>query len=288
MASYSQSWVQIDNKVYLSGGLEEYVHIFELDTKQFTANWMRASTINNFHLYACLAGKHDILYYLGGYDHSTKQYYNTLKMLNISNSSWSSGPNMNTVKANLGCIVSTNDKLYAIGGLHYGDKIEYIPINDIYNQSWKYTVNPLTENVNVPRAVVYNDLIFVVGGKGYNGGLDKVHIIDTVTDTVSLSNYRMVIGVYYAAPIVIDNVIYAFGGQNDTFYVLDNFQYWTISTNEPTKSPSIHPTIQPSFNPTQPPSMEPSSDPTSIIISSNLPSIIPTTDQGSSTLIATE
>ncbi len=298
----AQTWTQIDNKLYISGDRYGFIHYFELDTKQFIPSFVIATTAEYFGYDACLAGKYDTLYYIGGYDQSGTQgnkYYNTLKILeNISNISnpfqanWDIGPAMNEPRSQSACIVSSNDKLYVIGGLKAASDlsatIEYIPIDNIYNETWQYTVDQLTTGWNYPRAVIYNDLIFVIGGGDTLGnGFDMVHIIDTITDKVTVSNYRMVTGEYGNAPILINDVIYSFGGKTKSSAASDSIQYWSVSTANPTATPtdSTHaPSSYPTLGPTVPTS-NPSATPTDL---TDAPSSDPTANPAGPTSYPSE
>ena len=122
--SIGQCWVQTDNMLYITGLTDSTINIFNLKTKQFNCLAYNSSRCVSAPIYGqqdeCLAisNDHQSLYYVGGIN---PDYLNLLQILNLSTLSWSNGPNMNTTRIELSCIVSSNDKLYAIGGdIHAG------------------------------------------------------------------------------------------------------------------------------------------------------------------------
>ena len=162
LTGYAQTWTQIDNTLYFSGDSWGYIHKFELDTQNFTAGWTQASTTHYVGFGACLAGsdKYQKLYYAGGYDQFTRTTFNSLKIFDINTETWSAGPNMIEIRRYHACVVSENDKLYAIAGGGTTGRlttVEYIPISDINNQNWMYTSNELQYQLSyLPLLVLFH------------------------------------------------------------------------------------------------------------------------------------
>ena len=123
ISSHAQSWIQINDLLYVTTLYNGYLDVFDLNTKQFITRWSNISVSNLKGESVCLAASNDglFLYYVGG-EASSKQFasVNSFRILNLVNRSWFRGPNMNTQRSYHSCIVAPNGNLYAIGGcLHY-------------------------------------------------------------------------------------------------------------------------------------------------------------------------
>ena len=264
---YSQGYIQIGHMVYMTDGkyYEEdpdyhYLGSFNLLTREYNRFWQYLELpANGECIYGCFTGNEETMYYIGGrrgYDYQT--HFKTTMILNVSNRSWSSGPQMNERRGYFSCIISSNMKLYAIGG-YQGDStntdtIEYIPTDNIHQNTWEYTLTTMDETLYGTRAVSYFDTIFVIGGAIIPNGeiaQKRVHIIDTTTDIVTLSDDYLEIAVFSPGIILLDHTIYALGGAYQWGYsssIRTAIQAYPIPTQY--KNPTVSPTPYPSPSPT--------------------------------------
>ena len=251
--SLSQWWFQINDVLYMTGDYsEDMINTYNLRTNTFTSN---VSRVPEYHaeIQHCLTGdpNQSLIFYLGG----TK----TVQILNLTDMIWNFAPNMTTRRAELSCIVSPNNKLYAIGGAIGKfqnkvrlDSIEFISTININLGTWSYTQQNLTQPLSSTGCVVNSNNIFIIGGK-FNDTVytDKVHIINTNTNEVSVADDRLVYSLAGLAPIIFDNRIYVFGGFGDSnifFQYTDRWQYIQLSNilpQEQSQTPSQNSNILP-------------------------------------------
>ena len=236
----AQWWVQIGQILYMRDRLGEYLHTFDLSSKQFTAQLITPPN-NTMIPAACLAASIDeqLLYYLGGYNLNYGVYLKTLQILNISSNVWlTQGPVMNRVRGYLSCITASNGKLYAFGGLDVKpvDSIEYIHTTNIYDNALKYIKYTLPSPSLGTRAVKYSHYVFIIGGVGYDY-TDKVCRIDTITDRLTILSDQLIDSLSDTMPIIVNETIYAFGGLYGS--PLNLWQTYTIDTN-PSPSPTAY------------------------------------------------
>ena len=149
----------------------------------------------------------------------------SVAMMNVSDSSWTTLPSMNTARYRFPCIVSENQQLFA---MDWG--IEALDVSDmqnVQNQAWTELddTSPFTR-MEQGMAVLDGSDILIIGsrdagaGTNYNG---SVFVIDTLSNTFSLGG-TMDEYVTGTANIIVDGVVYAFGGEDDSGYV-DSWRY---------------------------------------------------------------
>ena len=284
LAGNTQWWVQLDSILYMMGtATGTTINVFNLQTKHFNCLPYSNSTSDCVSAPAaidgrqtCLAGSNDYqsLYVIS--NQNTNHFY----ILNLFNISWSQGPDMNQRRDKSTCVVSSNDKLYAIGGYdannNINGRIEYLLTTDIQNNAWNRTEYNLSVPLVRARSVKHDEYIYVIGGfSGSNE--DKMHRINVFTDYVELLDDRMAQKARDAAAIIINQTIFVFGGSGATkvlqTYTLpcesdnitcgtalntsmapnsttQNTYTTTISSSYPPTYPSEMPTISPSNSPT--------------------------------------
>ena len=250
LVAFCQWWFQMHNVLYMTAMVEPTHHIiwtYNLVSNQLNNHYLTVPGLYQGNL-ACLTGdpSQSLIYYLGGFWNAT--FLKTMEILNISNISWSSGPNMNTKRSHFSCIVSPNKNLYAIGG-EYLSSIEYISTINIMTNAWSYTVENITQPLSRTSCVMQHEIVFIIGGYDFGGGIysDKIHVINSTTNKVSLLNNRLPYGVMASASITVNNTMFLFGGHNGT----SNVNKWLyISISNLLRQESIEPTPSPSQNPT--------------------------------------
>ena len=246
----SQWWFQMHDVLYMTsrpGTDYNIIRTYNLVTNTFDNDYLTVPALYHGN-HACLTGdhSHSSIYYLGGYVETN--FLNTIQILNISNMSWSFGPNMNTERARFSCIVSSNNNLYAIGG-PYISSVEYISTLNIQTNTWSYTTDSLTQPLYHSGCVRQHEIVFIIGGldRAANIYSDKVHVLNSTTNQVSLLNDRLSYPVWASAPIIVNNTLFVFGGKNGT-NTFNTWQYISISDKEAQEA--IEPTPSPSQTPT--------------------------------------
>ena len=242
LIGYSQWWTHIGDRIYMLGLDSSVINVFDMSTKNFSCLFNEfddtcvAAPITDRRL-GCLASSnnHQSLYYVGG-GINRLTVTNNLHILNLTNLSWSDGPSMKTPRSYFACIVSTNEKLYSIGGetLDSSDlsSIEFIATGEINSNVWGYTENNLSIPLPDSRAVAYGQYVYVIGGG--DPVTNRIHKVDTISNIVYLETETLYINITVTAPIVIDGIIYAFGGKDSKYNDRDEIQYWVIPTVSPT------------------------------------------------------
>ena len=277
-SSESQFWAQIGTKLYVRAS-SEAICIFHLDSRQMNCNWDAPpmSRRND----ACIAISNDgqYLYNLGGQNYSTTFHtvvpIDLLQILNLSDGTWNiTGPKMQEPRGMFSCIVSSNNALYAAGGVGFDfdqedpewlDTIEFISTTEIYTQSWEYVQGTFNLGFSQTRMIAHGNYVYIFGGYQDLTG-DKashlVYTINTVTNrlTVGLAPMANALeGKYNVAPIIVDGTIYVFGGNHFEGEISKDLQYYVLFTTAPSSNTDM-PTSLPSTSPTYHPANITSSD----------------------------
>eukprot|EP01083_Nonionella_stella_P303522 1051058_1 len=280
---------------------DDALHIFNMSTKQFTANWNNVELgPKNYQTHgSCITSTTDHLFMLGGSRRDTVpvQFNANFQILQLSTLTWlTREPDMNEIRYGMECIVH-QDILWTIGGWSptsgQTTQIEHIDITiltDAMDSAWLYSA-PLTQASYHMHAVGVGDRIFIMGG--YSGHT-LFHILNITDHTMTLSPHRLAVGVGEGGVMLLNSVIYLFGGETDASSSKTNtWQYYDLRNNTPNASesptsdplattlppypnsiePTSDPTIDPSIYPSNSPSNVPSSSPSSL--PSNLPSHVP-------------
>eukprot|EP01083_Nonionella_stella_P196086 721744_1 len=314
----SQSWTQQGEILYILGDWappEDFIHKFNLKTKQFVANYTIPIEVESYG--GCFASYTNYIYVVGGLNWTSGHSYEMLQVLNLSSNSWiPNAPMMHLARHSLSCIVHPNrNTLYAIGGEIGGTKfarewrssIELIFVDtDIRYEQWLNNAYNLIKPLSLSRSVVYGDDILVIGGRDDVTQSTDMQVINTITGQVSIELNALSYQVLGHALAILEGVVYAFGGYSGSKAYSD-WQYYTLPpiptttsnpsgvptsnpSNKPTNVPSTHPTYQPSNHPTTVPTKNtaapsdfPSNDPTSVptkntATPSTYPTIVPTKD----------
>eukprot|EP01083_Nonionella_stella_P004555 13196_1 len=259
----------------------DVLHIFNMRTKQFTANWnglegFEVST-NTVHTdTACVTSTAEYLIFLGGcktencfdiYD----IYLTDFRLMSFSTFTWiRNAPDFDLVRTHAECITH-NDKLWIFGGRsiatnpNYGYSLatnQYIDISVVTNNmaaNWMYTA-PLSTPLYSINAIGVGDLIYLVSGNN-----DIVHILNTTNHSMTFISPANMVQVTGDAGIVLHHSnTHVFGGSDNN----NVWQYYNLnstavdaSINITTKGPTYHPSYYPSYNPSYPPSSHPSYTP---------------------------
>eukprot|EP01083_Nonionella_stella_P068820 183011_1 len=200
--------------------------------------------------YGCLVAIPNFLIIIGGGTYVLDE----AQIYNLATSQWLTGvPSLATARRMAAC-VAVNDKVYIIGGYHYrGSTYNYYDIDTIESLdistlpttaglSWTTLSSKLASRRVAPRAVVHGTDIYVVGG-AESGPKADVNVIDTINGSCEVRD-TLAIAVYDAVCIIVDDVLYAFGGRTGQSDAINNYQYTTLPTNNPTAS-SSNPTLSP-------------------------------------------
>ena len=173
LQGYGQFYHQIGTNLYMAGVSSGSITLFTVDTKQFTSSWNTAPASKT---HPCLTGTDALLYYIGG--RGTPQ----IQILNITNASWSDGPNMNQEREAFACVTTTNNKIYSNGGRDndldiHRNTVEYISTINIHSNSWSFTSNTLSMGLTNARSIVHAEVLVA----NANDLLDTVIELDTVS-----------------------------------------------------------------------------------------------------------
>ena len=241
---WSQYWSQINNTLFISRGQyhqNTYLEKFNLINKEYNAKWTVVPTYRADR--ACLASSSTHLYIVGGLDWDTNNLgLTTMDIFNVISNSWETGPEMSEGRRAHACIVSNNNKLFAIGGWNRFDShatsrptdtVEYISIDNIRQNSWQYTTNNMSIGLWALRVLKYGKNLYTIGGNDYetpgDNPRDIVHIIDSHTNIITVSNHSLAIAVYATAAIAVNGIFYTFGGHFRPGESTNRLQYTTLS-----------------------------------------------------------
>eukprot|EP01083_Nonionella_stella_P196087 721745_1 len=266
----SQSWTQQGEILYILGDWappEDFIHKFNLKTKQFVANYTIPIEVESYG--GCFASYTNYIYVVGGLNWTSGHSYEMLQVLNLSSNSWiPNAPMMHLARHSLSCIVHPNrNTLYAIGGEIGGTKfarewrssIELIFVDtDIRYEQWLNNAYNLIKPLSLSRSVVYGDDILVIGGRDDVTQSTDMQVINTITGQVSIELNALSYQVLGHALAILEGVVYAFGGYSGSKAYSD-WQYYTLppiptTTSNPSGVPTSNPTNVPSSHPTDHPS----------------------------------
>eukprot|EP01083_Nonionella_stella_P179742 639063_1 len=276
----AQFWSQQGPILYIID--DTVFSIYDMHTRQFTANWKGITFLTGVGDDGCLASSALFLYVTGG----DPDGIDTLQVLRLTTYSWITNPlppTMQQRRQHHSCVLH-NDYLWAFAGQWTPDKKNFeianneriLATGDIAQNTWNY-IDPLTVGIVNHRAVAYQDTIYVIGGQdGGSNQFDFVHLVDANTGEVTLSPDRMQALNEYGAPIIVDSTLYLFGGDPLT----TEWQYCELDTTPPmptTAVPTNQPTSAPSEIPTSAPIAAPSEIPTSAPVAapSDQPTSVP-------------
>eukprot|EP01083_Nonionella_stella_P236916 831622_1 len=276
----AQFWSQQGPILYIID--DTVFSIYDMHTRQFTANWKGITFLTGVGDDGCLASSALFLYVTGG----DPDGIDTLQVLRLTTYSWITNPlppTMQQRRQHHSCVLH-NDYLWAFAGQWTPDKKNFeianneriLATGDIAQNTWNY-IDPLTVAIESHCAVAYQDIIYVIGGRdGDLTSFDFVHLVDANTGEVTVSPDRMQSVSQLGAPIIVDSTLYLFGGDPLT----TEWQYCELDTTPPmptTAVPTNQPTSAPSEIPTSAPIAAPSEIPTSAPVAapSDQPTSVP-------------
>eukprot|EP01083_Nonionella_stella_P002262 6501_1 len=276
----AQFWSQQGPILYIID--DTVFSIYDMHTRQFTANWKGITFLTGVGDDGCLASSALFLYVTGG----DPDGIDTLQVLRLTTYSWITNPlppTMQQRRQHHSCVLH-NDYLWAFAGQWTPDKKNFeianneriLATGDIAQNTWNY-IDPLTVAIESHCAVAYQDIIYVIGGRdGDLTSFDFVHLVDANTGEVTLSPDRMQSPNQYGAPIIVDSTLYLFGGfELPSGSMSTEWQYYPLDTTpqipdsavpskQPTSVPSEIPIAAPSNHPVAVPSKQPTSVPSEI------------------------
>eukprot|EP01083_Nonionella_stella_P002261 6499_1 len=296
----AQFWSQQGPILYIID--DTVFSIYDMHTRQFTANWKGITFLTGVGDDGCLASSALFLYVTGG----DPDGIDTLQVLRLTTYSWITNPlppTMQQRRQHHSCVLH-NDYLWAFAGQWTPDKKNFeianneriLATGDIAQNTWNY-IDPLTVAIESHCAVAYQDIIYVIGGRdGDLTSFDFVHLVDANTGEVTLSPDRMQSPNQYGAPIIVDSTLYLFGGfELPSGSMSTEWQYYPLDTTPqipdsavpskqptsvpseiPIAAPSNHPVAVPSKQPTLVPSEHPAVAPVPSNQPTHVPSEIPT------------
>eukprot|EP01083_Nonionella_stella_P021244 58909_1 len=276
---WGQFWTQIDHLIYMKDYATNSLHIFNMQTKQFTYQFITHLPTNGSNR-ACVASSATHLFVLGGVrSDDYKDLIATVDAYHLATKQWLTNvPDMQRNKSDLSCIVHPNvHKLYVIAGhsiidgqYHSEDTVEAIEINDITSKSWGY-IEPISITLAWVRSVVHQNTIYVIGGARGDPDYQKadaypyVHAINVLTNEVSLFSEELQEGLSNLASVVVSHRIYTFGGWAGTEEAVSTWMTYDAPvdpTLSPTQDPTMNATKRATPNPTKRSTPHPSKIPT--------------------------
>eukprot|EP01083_Nonionella_stella_P179740 639056_1 len=288
----AQFWSQQGPILYIID--DTVFSIYDMHTRQFTANWKGITFLTGVGDDGCLASSALFLYVTGG----DPDGIDTLQVLRLTTYSWITNPlppTMQQRRQHHSCVLH-NDYLWAFAGQWTPDKKNFeianneriLATGDIAQNTWNY-IDPLTVGIVNHRAVAYQDTIYVIGGQDLSSTeYAFVHLVDANTGEVSVSSDPMPDTCDYGAPIIVDSTLYVFGGFDTDWYycplpTTPQIPTSAVPTKQPTSAPSEIPTSapiaapsnQPTSDPSTQPSFSPSNQPTAAPVPTNQPTHAP-------------
>eukprot|EP01083_Nonionella_stella_P187422 688613_1 len=276
----SQFYAQKDEILYMTPYPGTEILTFDMNTKQYTSNWMGVAFPETNNYYACIALSDDYLFVVGG-----SVSGNPLWALSLTTYGWvSNTPSLINSRTYVTCYHHQN-LLCTFGGYDKGAiaESECLDTSDIAVNTW-YAIPPLTEPAYRGRTTAFEGNFLIIGGYGTGNPKykDTMHVYDSQENTMTLHADHVLYPMEVQGMLIVGNVIYIFGGGDGG--TLDTWLHYTLPTSDPTSATSpptmlptvspIDPTEHPTKYPTIPPSQQPSSHPTAnTIIATGNPTI---------------
>eukprot|EP01083_Nonionella_stella_P081643 225013_1 len=253
---------QYGNSLYMiaSATSEHSILVYDLSSPLFPSevSIIQNGTSNIFGVAPCLTVSQHFLFVLGGYESG---YLRIMHVLSLPDHVWSLGPEMINTRTDAGCVVMTDNYLYAIGGMRNVGGNERIFLDNFQNQQWQ-SIESLTEVVSHPGIAPFEDVIWVFGGRDYSDPFTywhKIWNIYTSDGSVALLSESLpyAFTLQTGTMAIVSNVVYLFDIDQSIKYVIPSSQPTKQPTPNPTQKPTTNPTNHPSPNPTKKPTKSP-------------------------------
>ena len=229
----------VDDKIFCLGGYSgtEMLNSMEcISVFESSAQWEKASSLNNERYWAAVVKKENQIFAFGGSDLDSSEIYD------INTGIWTYGPSMTRKKDEMAAVL-VGETVYLLGG-HAGSDdnfdfwLETTECLNFETSRWN-ELPPMARKKGLGIASVVGDKIYVFGGWSEKGGTSNaVECFDIKTNTwQDLS--PMALKRCGGASVVVDDIVYIFGGFNGEYIgVVESFdtksKAWTTLASMPT------------------------------------------------------